>query len=144
MYVVAPIPIPKMRPLLTTIAPQKLLIIDRYLPMPKEYSYISQEFEENTYARLVELLPEINRYRKVVLFFKDDADYPTGVFNAFNKFVEAHGINGEVQEKYTSGSIKKNNLYFFISDTFLWEVLRDARNNEYVVGRDIGLSLIHI
>ncbi len=99
MYVVAPIPIPKIRPLLVTIPPQKLLIIDRYLPMPKEYSYISQEFEENTYAKLVELLPKINRYKKVTLFFNDDADYTTGVFNAYNTFVETYGLNGEGKEK---------------------------------------------
>ncbi|WP_394747620.1 GntR family transcriptional regulator [Spongiimicrobium salis] len=139
MYVVAPIPIPKIRPLLVTIPPQKLLIIDRYLPMPKDYSYISQEFEENTYTKLVELLPKINRYEKMVLFFNDEADYPIGVFNAFNTFVETHGINGEVKEKYASGSLKKNHLYFFISDTFLWEVLRDAHNNDFSIGRDIGI-----
>jgi DNA-binding transcriptional regulator YhcF (GntR family) len=44
MYVVAPIPEKSIQSLLECIDPQKLLVIDRYLPLPKQYSYISQEF----------------------------------------------------------------------------------------------------
>ncbi|WP_411032116.1 GntR family transcriptional regulator [Spongiimicrobium sp. 3-5] len=139
MYVVAPIPNPKLRPLLEGISPQKLLIIDRYLPLAPEYSYISQEFEKNTYGRLVELLPAIKKFKKFVLLFWEDGDYPMGIMNSFNRFLSDYDLDGAVENKYKPGSIKKGNLYFFISDTFLWEVLRDCRNNEYVVGKDVGI-----
>jgi len=76
MYVVAPIPDIAISTLLESIDSHKPLIIDRYLPMPREYSYISQEFDETTYMKLVELLPEIRKYKKFVLFFSDDSDYP--------------------------------------------------------------------
>lgn len=138
-YVIAPIPDSRTRILLERIEPQKLLIIDRYIPMPKEYSYISQEFEETTYSKLVQLLPEIKKYRKFILFFEEDTDYPKGILNAFNRFLLDYQIKGTVEKGYKPGSIKKGNLYFFISDTFLWEVLRDCRNNEYVVGKDVGI-----
>lgn len=115
------------------------MIVDRFLAMDREYSYISQEFEETTYSKLVELLPAIQNYRKFVLFFSDDADYPIGILNAFNRFLLDYKVKGSIEKKYESGSIKKGYLYFFISDTFLWEVLRDCRNNEYVVGKDVGI-----
>lgn len=139
MYVVAPIPHESIRPLLESIEPAKLLIIDRYLPMPEEYSYISQEFEETTYIKLVELLPRIRQFNKFVLFFRKGSDYPEGILKAFNRFLEDYNILGTVKEEYRPGSIKKGHLYFFISDTFLWEVLRDCRNGEYVVGKDVGI-----
>ncbi len=139
MYVVAPIPNPQIQPLLESIPPQKLLIIDRYLPLKAEYSYISQEFEETTYAKLEELLPAIRNFKKFELFFNDDRDYPQGIRSAFERFLKDYKVEGSIRKTYKPGSAKKGTLYFFISDTNLWEVLRDCRNKEYVVGKDIGI-----
>jgi DNA-binding transcriptional regulator YhcF (GntR family) len=139
MYVVAPIPDVKIRPLLTSIEPKKLLIIDRFLPMPKDYSYLSQEFEEATFNKLLELLPRIRKYKKFILFFSDNQDYPAGILTAFQGFVTDYEISSKIEKDYKPGSVKKGSLYFFISDTYLWEVLRDCRNNEFVVGKDVGI-----
>ncbi len=138
-YVVAPIPDPKIRPLLAGIDPQKLLVIDRYLEMDDTYSYISQEFEEGTYHQLVELLPDIKKYERFVLFFRDDADYPNGIRNAFTRFLSDHAVVGSVQRRYGPEALQKGTAYFFISDTFLWDVLRDCSNKGYVLGRDVGI-----
>ncbi len=139
MYVVAPIPNKAVPPLLKSIDFQKLLIIDRFLAMPNEYSFISQEFEEATYNKLVELLPRIRKYKKFVFFFSDNRDYPDGILKAFNRFITDYEIEAKVVKEYKSGTVKKGRLYFFVSDTHLWEVLRDCRNNEYVIGKDVGI-----
>ncbi|MEM7381713.1 MAG: GntR family transcriptional regulator [Bacteroidota bacterium] len=138
-YVIAPIPGDRSVQLLKNLPPEKLLIIDRFLPMPEAYSYISQEFEESTYIRLVELLQEIRTYKKFILIFDSSGDVPMEVLHAFNRFVSDYNIDGEVVEKYQQGSIKRGRLYFFVSDTYIWDALKDCRNNEYVVGRDIGI-----
>lgn len=139
MYVIAPIQNPSLRPILESIPPSNLLIIDRFISLDKSYSYISQEFEESTYAKLIELLPEITKYKKFVLFFKEDADYPIGILNAFNRFCIDYDIVGSIANKYKSQSIKKGYLYFFVSDTYLWDVLKDIRNSEFKVGKEIGI-----
>ncbi|MDT0622321.1 GntR family transcriptional regulator [Croceitalea vernalis] len=139
MYVIAPIPNQSLRPLIELIASSKLLIIDRFIKLDPTYSYISQEFEESTYTKLIELLPKIKLYKKFVLFFRNDADYPLGILNAFNRFCTDYNITGSVVEKYKNGSVKKGRLYFFVSDTYLWDVLKDVRNSEYKVGKDIGI-----
>ncbi len=139
MYVVAPIPDQNLRPLLQLVPPSKLLIIDRFIKLDKAYSYISQEFEASTYSKLVGLLPKITKYKKFVLFFRNDADYPIGILKAFNRFCIDYNISGSVLEKYKSESIKKGHLYFFTSDTYLWNVLKDIRNSEYKVGKEIGV-----
>ncbi len=138
-YVVAPIPQDEIRDILGGIEPQKLLIIDRYLDMGTDYSYISQEFEETTYLKLVELLPEIRKYGKFVLFFRDDADYPAGIRAAFNRFLKDYSIEGEIEKNYKADSVKKGTAYFFISDTFLWDALRDCKNKGYTLGEDVGI-----
>ncbi|KAA1241554.1 GntR family transcriptional regulator [Aquimarina sp. RZ0] len=139
MYVIAPIQEETVPSMLKLIPPDRLLIIDRYLNMPKEYSYISQEFEEITYQKLVELTPQIGKYNRFVLFFKEDSDFPSEILSAFNRYIKDYNINGDVLENYEPNTIKKNTAYFSISDTHLWLVLKDARKMEYLIGSDIGI-----
>ncbi len=138
-YVIAPIPNPTLRPVIESISPDKLLIIDRFIALNNEYSYISQEFEKSTYSKLAELLPKISKYKKFILFFEEYIDHPVGILNAFEKFCAKHNLNGSVEKRYQQNSVEKSSLYFFISDTFLWEVLRDAKHNKYTIGKDVGI-----
>jgi len=62
MYVIAPIQIQEASKILKTIPSNRLLLVDRFLKMPDEYSYITQEFKEITYNKLVELITEIKKY----------------------------------------------------------------------------------
>ena len=112
MYVVAPIPDPTIQPLLMSIDSRKLLIIDRYLPMPDAYSYISQEFEISTYATLLQLLPLIRKYKEFVLYLPDSSDHPIGIVNGFQKFISDFEITGKTQNDYKDGSVKQGSLYF--------------------------------
>lgn len=137
-YVIAPIPDPRLIPLLRTIAPDKLLIIDRYIPLPRHYSYIAQEFERSTYIKLVELLADIRKYDKFI-FIDSSFDSPVEIKNTFQQFISDYKINGSILKKYKAGSLKKGTLYFFISDTFLWDVLRDCRDMDYKLGEDVGV-----
>lgn len=139
MYVVAPIPDKSIQSLLECINPQKLLVIDRYLPLPKRYSYISQEFEAATYNKLLELLPRIRKFNEMVLFFKEDQDNSNGVLDAFRRFISDYQIKGKVESVYQSGKVKKGNLYFCLKDSDLWKLLLDCRDNSYVLGNDIGV-----
>nr|WP_303316768.1 GntR family transcriptional regulator [Flavivirga sp. MEBiC07777] len=139
MYVIAPIQTPEVGLLLKNIPSEKLLVIDRHIPLPRDYSYITQEFEDSTYDQLKKLLPEIKKYKKFILFFKDDSDNPVGVLNAFNKFVDEYNIDAKVEKEYKKESVAKNTLYFFISDNFLWEVLKDSKLKAYTIGKDIGV-----
>lgn len=140
MYVVAPIQNPVIHPLLQRIAPDKLLIVDRYLPLGDEYSFISQEFEEANYSKLVELLSKIRTFRRFILFYNEDTDYvPIGIIRAFKRFISEYDIAGFVEKKYVPDSIKNGELYFILSDSILWQVIRDCVNKEFSIGKDIGI-----
>ncbi|MCK8521206.1 GntR family transcriptional regulator [Aquimarina sp. D1M17] len=139
MYVIAPIQEPEIIPILKTIPSDRLLLVDRYLKMPEEYSYIAQEFEEITYTKLAELAPQIEKYDNFVLFYKENTDLPPDILYAFNRFIKDFNINGEVVENYSPEILKKGTVYFSISDSHLWKVLKGARKMEYRIGSDIGI-----
>lgn len=138
-YVIAPIPDKNLIPVLENIPPDKLLIIDRHLPVSQEYSYVTQEFEQSTYERLEELLPQIRKYKNIILLFDPDSEVPKEILDAFNRFVETYGLQGRVKDKFITGTLEKGDLYFCASDAFLWKVLSECHKTSLRVGKDIGV-----
>ena len=140
MYVVAPIQNDAVIPMLQSIPPNKLILVDRYLDLGPEYSFIAQEFENSTYNKLVKLLPEIQKYERMVLFFDTKTDYsPSGIRNAFERFVRDHGLKGSIEESYLPETLKKNTLYFIKNDSILWKFLKDCSQGQYTLGKDLGI-----
>lgn len=140
MYIIAPIQNQKVAQLLQHIEPKKLLLVDRYLNLGKSYSYISQEFENVIYKSLVQLLPDIKQYSRIILFFNEESDFsPVSIRNAFERFLQEYSVNGEVKNHYVIGSAAKGNLYFALGDTILWHILRDSVRKKLKIGSDIGI-----
>lgn len=138
-YVIAPIQDSSIPPLLQRISPQKLLLVDRFLFLGSEYSFVSQEFEKATYSKLVDLLPDIKKYKRIV-FINDKVSYsPLGIQSAFKRFLLDYDIDGSAEWEYTPGTVKKNVLYFIKNDSTLWHFLKECVEKEYVLGKDLGI-----
>jgi len=127
MYVVAPISYEKNKILLGKIPPNKLLIVDRYEALGSEYSCVSQHFEEPTYRILTTLKNRLKDFDELVLFFKNESDYPAGILKAFETFTKQHNIKSKVLNRYTRNVLKKGKVYFTIGDIDLWELLKDCK-----------------
>ncbi|MEO0472250.1 MAG: substrate-binding domain-containing protein [Bacteroidota bacterium] len=139
MYVIAPIQSPTVSARLKDFPPEKLLLVDRYLPLGPEYSYIAQEFEQNTFEKLGRLLPQIQKYEHLMLLFREDADYPEGIRKGFVKFLEKHGVEGSIREAYEVGTLQKGYAYLFISDNNLFLLVRDCLKENFTIGEDVGI-----
>lgn len=139
MYVIAPIQDFSIQPLLQRISPQKLLLVDRFLFLGSEYSFVSQEFEKATYNKLVDLLPDIKKYKRIVLI-DDKASYsPVGIQSAFQRFLLDYDIEGVAEWEYIPGTVKKDVLYFIKNDSTLWHFLKECKEKEFVLGDDLGI-----
>lgn len=139
MYVIAPIHNVVTQKLLSNIPANKLLTVDRFEQVGSEFSFVAQEFETSTYKALSSLKEEIKAYETFVIFFRNDLDYPIGSLNAFKKFIQEHNLNGIVEKNYKKGTIKKNTLYMTFSDNDLWGILKDCNQDEFELGKDIGI-----
>ncbi len=139
MYVIAPIPSPETGKILQHIPSNKLLLIDRYYNLGPDYSHITQEFEQSMYDALLNLKSVIGKYEELVLFFKENTDYPMEVLRSFQRFCETNTIKGSIHQKYKTGSLKKGCVYFTIGDTDLWSILKDVQKQGLVIGEDIGI-----
>ena len=139
VYVIAPIEDQSVAVQLKRIPPEKLVIIDRNLDLGSQYNYVTQEFCHATKQLMIELLPRIQAFQKVVLFFRTDRDYPEGVLEAFRQLVDEYDLKAEVLNQYKPGSVCAGSLYVFVSDSDMWNILLDCRNKSLRIGKDIGL-----
>lgn len=139
MYVVAPIPHPDTKKLLSTIPENKLLIVDRYEDLGKGFSHVTQEFEITTYEALKELAPTIQQYNEMILFFRPDADHPKEISRAYQQFLKDFNIKGEIQKNYIKGMVKKGTVYCTIGDGDLWRLLKDCKEKNIKIGEEVGV-----
>ena len=139
IYVIAPIEDPSVAEQLKQIPPEKLVIVDRNLPIGNEFNYVTQEFRDSTRQLMIELLPRIQTFQKVILFFRSDRDYPEGVLEAFNQLVGRYDLNAEVKNQYDPGTVMPGSLYIFVSDSDMWNILLDCRNQSLKIGKEVGL-----
>ena len=139
MYVVAPIENKASRALLTSLPPEKLIIVDRFLDLGSEYSYVVQEFNKSTLHILNLLLPKIRKYKRSILFYRDDRDYPKGIRQSYELFCKENNIEIVIASSYENDEVAKDTLYVCIDDADLWLLLKDCRNNDFRIGKDVGI-----
>jgi len=139
IYVVAPIPHPRMKFMLNQIPENKLLMVDRFEPIGKKNSHVTQEFEISTYMGLKELAPTIQQFNEIILCFLPNADYPVEVLRAYQQFIKDFKVKGCVKNSYMLGSLKKGQIYFTIGDSDLWAILKDCKQQGLEVGKDVGI-----
>lgn len=139
MYVIAPIPQPKSVALLEELPMNKFLMVDRYLKLKGEHSYIVQEFQQSSYEAFAALAPRIKEFDEFVFFFKPHSAEPNEVLKSFKKFIKDYNINGTLKNKYEPGSIEPGKVYFTIHNLELWQMLKDTKNKGMTLGKDLGI-----
>lgn len=139
MYVIAPIQNPDAAAVLEQLPMNKLLLVDRFLKLTENHSYIIQEFEQSAYNAFVQLAPRIKEFAEFVFFFKPSSAEPNDVLVAFKKFIKDYKVKGVVRQKYEAGSIEANKVYFTIHNLELWEILKDSKTKGLKLGKDVGI-----
>ena len=139
MYVVAPIPHPKTTDLLKSIPLNRLLMIDRYISVDDDLSYIVQEFEESAYQAFSALSEKIREFEEIIFFFKPSSAEPIDILRAFKRFLKDFGIKGTVKTAYVPGSVKAGKVYFTINNSELWVIIKDAMSKNLELGKDVGI-----
>lgn len=138
-YVVAPIQSDQALQAIKVLPKDKLLIIDRYLYIDKDVAYISQEFENSLSLVFNELKDRISGFNEIILYYRDDVDYPVGIHAAFIKFCNQEGFRAKIFPEYDSSHLKSGSFYFTIGDTDLWLLIKDAKEAGMEIGKDIGI-----
>lgn len=139
LYIVAPIATERIKELLTTIPPFKLLLIDRHLALGNDYSYITQEFRTSSYQIFQQLTAKLAAYEEIIFFFRKNTAEPSEILQSFRKFLKDTGLKGTVKKQYESGSIERNKVYFTIHNPELYAILKDVMDKKWKLGKDLAV-----
>lgn len=138
-YMVAPIENDNCKKLLSMLSSSKLLVIDRFVDLGEDYSFISQEFKDSTYTVFNELYPKIKKYEEVIFYFRENTAEPHDIKDAFLAFVNKHNIKGRILKHFKAGSLEKGKLYFTIHNPELYQILKEVQQNDWIIGKDLGV-----
>ena len=125
------------------IPQEKLVILDNIkLGAGDEVIKIYQDFENDIYNALIEGLSKISKYKRLILVYPDKAvyPYPRRILHGFRKFCVEHEINFEIlSEVYDDMILKKGDLFITIEESDLVNLVKQIRDEEFVLGKDIGV-----
>ena len=126
-----------------SIPKEKLVLLDNIKPgIDVKGIEIYQDFENDIYTALKEGIEKISKYKKIMLIYPNKAvyPYPRRILHGFRKFCIEHKLDFEIlNEVYDDMILKKGDLFITIEEADLVNLVKQVREDEYVLGKDIGI-----
>ncbi|WP_281336183.1 GntR family transcriptional regulator [Flavobacterium eburneipallidum] len=126
-----------------SIPKEKLVIMDNIkLGMDGEIIEVYQDFENDIYNALTEGLPKIIKYQKLILVYPENAiyPYPRRILQGFKKFCVENALTFEIlNHVYPDMVLKKGDLFITIEESDLVNLVKQIRDDEFVLGKEIGI-----
>lgn len=129
---------------LKSIPNDKLIILDNVKKsnFKDNIAQIYQDFESDIYNALNEGLEKIKKYKKIILVYPEKAiyPYPKRILHGFRKFCIEHNLDFEILDKiYDEMILKKGDLFITIEEEDLVNLVKQVREDEFILGSEIGI-----
>lgn len=128
---------------LSQIPKDKLILLDNANDALEESAInIYQDFENDVYNALTDGLYQIKKYKKIILVYPERAmyPYPKRILFGIRKFCIEHDFEFEIQEEvYDDMILFKGDLIITIEESDLVTLIKQIRENEYILGKEIGV-----
>lgn len=124
------------------IPSEKLIILDNLLDIKEEHTEVYQDFENDIYFALTEGLAKIRKYKKMFLIYPENTHYPypKRILSGFRKFCVKYNLEFEIlNEIYKDIILKEGDLFITIEESDLVNLIKQIRDEEYILGKDIGV-----
>ncbi|APY12821.1 transcriptional regulator [Seonamhaeicola sp. S2-3] len=123
---------------------EKLIILDNVKPNFEGNNHIEiyQDFENDIYNALKEGLEKIKKYKKIILVYPKEAvyPYPKRILHGFRKFCVEYKLDFEILDKvYEDMILKKGDLFITIEEGDLVNLVKQAREDEFIIGEEVGI-----
>lgn len=133
----------KVKEAIKKIPQEKLIILDNLKPgIDGNLIEIYQDFENDIYNALKEGIHKITKYKKIMLIYPEKSvyPYPRRILTGFRKFCIEHNLDFEIlNEIYHDMILKKGDLFITIEESDLVNLVKQIREDEFVLGKEIGV-----
>ena len=125
------------------IPDEKLVILDNSrIPLHKVGVQVYQDFENDIYHALVEGLPKIRKYTKLILAYPEKTvyPYPKRILHGFRKFCVEFDLDFEILDKvYEDIILRPGDLFIVIEEEDLVNLVKQIREEGLTKGDEIGI-----
>ncbi|GAA3654723.1 GntR family transcriptional regulator [Flavivirga jejuensis] len=125
------------------IPKDRLIIMDNLmLPDSKDITAVYQDFENDIYEALKKGIERIRQYKKIMLIYPEKSiyPYPKRILHGFRKFCVEFKLDFEIlNEVYDDMILKKGDLFITIEEFDLVSLIKQLREDEFILGEDIGV-----
>jgi DNA-binding transcriptional regulator YhcF (GntR family) len=122
------------------LAKDELVLLDKNMPqISGQFLSVYQDFENDIYEVLEGSLNVLAKYEKLILVFPDNENYPSEIITGFRNFCKHYKQNFAVIENTLNFKLEKKNLYIVIEEIDLVNLVKQAIEKDYRLGKDIGI-----
>jgi DNA-binding transcriptional regulator YhcF (GntR family) len=121
------------------IPPQKVLIVDRFMPELKDYPVVYQEYDRDIQSALCCGLDLLHKYSRLNLVFPKSECYPTNIVRGFQIFCQIHGFEYNIIDRMEELEIMHAEAYVIVSDDDLYAFIRKIKQKNWTLGYDCGV-----
>ncbi|MFS4417628.1 GntR family transcriptional regulator [Maribacter sp. 2307ULW6-5] len=125
------------------IPSEKLIVLDRNLrSLSTKTGRVYQDFTQDIYDALTLGFDKLAKYSKIVLVYPNRAvyPYPKGIVTGFKRFCIHHDLDYEIlDEIYEGMELQSKDLYIIIEESDLVNLLKQVRDKDYQLGKDVGV-----
>jgi len=104
-----------------------------------KFAAVYEDFENDIYNSLVELLPQVKLYNSLAIVFPKNSYYSTDILMGFLNFCKKYNCDYEIIPDLKNENISKNSLYITLTENDLVELVGKLLSNQLVLKEDIGI-----
>lgn len=122
------------------IPQEKLIVLDKRLEgLSDKVACIYQDFEKDIYSALIQLNPQLKKYRQLKLLLRKHTYHPVEIKKGFIKFCAQYAYDFEVIEAIESSEIEEGTVYINLKEDDLVILIKKIKQTQFVLGKDIGI-----
>lgn len=116
----------------------QVYILDQTKKGLENYPAVYQNFRKDIFNCLIDGLPLIEKYQKLILVFSSDKQ-PIGMKSGFKDFCEHFEKDYEIIERFVMRDVKPGEIYITPDDRDLVQIIKKAKSQYLEIGNEIGI-----
>ncbi len=117
----------------------KLLLLDFGKFDKKNYSYICQDFDDSFYKAMVQLRPQLCKYKRIVLFYPQELKHPRSITDNLDQYSEQYNMPYEMVSTFEEANLQKGDVVIVFRQIDVVTFIKESRVMGLECGVDFGL-----
>ena len=123
------------------IPTDQLVILDKDISfIYSNYAAVYQDFRQDIFEALLTAIDPLKKYKKLFLVQPEITPYPPEITLGFRNFCLQENFDyAIIHEIEPKTIIKKGEAYIVIEETDLVNLIKNCKQNKFMVGKDVGI-----